>query len=260
MINIDIVKKQFLNYVSNYNPNNERIKLKIEHIQRVAKNCELVAQNLNLSKNEINLAIAIGYFHDLGRFEQVRIANTFSDKESKINHGEMSVKVLFENNLIRKMIPESDYDEIIKKAVLNHNRFKIEDGLTEKELLFSKIIRDADKLDIFYSISCPEYSMESIFWYDNWDIEKISDIMMNDFEKNHYSNYSKITNNADVITIFYSYVYDLYFPISLKVIYENKYLDKFSERVYSKFPSTTIHEQTKKLLQSCNNYLKTVTI
>ena len=34
-------------------------------------------------------------------------------------------------------------------AIGNHNRLAIEDGLDEKTLLFAKLIRDADKCDIF---------------------------------------------------------------------------------------------------------------
>ena len=59
MIDINYIKKEFKKYVSNYNPENERIKLKIEHTARVATNCETIARALNLSEEEINLSIAI---------------------------------------------------------------------------------------------------------------------------------------------------------------------------------------------------------
>ena len=41
------------------------------------------------------------------------------------------------------------YDNIIKKAIYNHNKYKIEENLNDVELLHRKIIRDADKLDNF---------------------------------------------------------------------------------------------------------------
>ena len=38
----------------------------------------------------------------------------------------MAVKLLFEENKIREFLPEDfEYDEIIKKAVYEHNKFKI---------------------------------------------------------------------------------------------------------------------------------------
>lgn len=256
MIDIEKIEKEFNNYISNYDPNNERIRLKIDHIKRVAKNSKIIAESLNLSEEQTNLAIAIGFFHDIGRFEQVRIANTFSDKESKINHGQMSCKVLFDNNYIRKFIEDDKYDRIIKKAVINHNRPKIEQGLTDEELLFSKIIRDADKLDIFYTISNEDYSMESIFWYPEFNNVPISQEIIDDFYQKHTIFYSKITTNSDVIVAFYAYVFDLYFPITKELVYKNNYLQDFQKRVLKTFPAGKIHEVSNELLQYTINYLK----
>ena len=112
MIDIKNAYKEFDKYVANYDPENHRVQLKIDHIKRVAKNCKKLAEELNLSEEEILLAELIGIFHDLGRFEQVRIANTFSDKDSGINHAEMSAKVLFEDNSVYKQ-----YSNYINKFI-----------------------------------------------------------------------------------------------------------------------------------------------
>lgn len=222
-------------------------------------NCKIIANYLNLSEDDTNLAIAIGYFHDIGRFEQVRIANTYSDKESKINHAEMGIKVLFENNYIRKFINDTCYDEIIRKSILNHNKSIYDinfDSLSEKETLFTKIIRDADKLDIFRAITDPNRSMESIFWYSEWNTKKINENIIQFFEKNHYIDYSQINNNADVITTYYAYIFDLYFPITLELIKQHQYLDIFTKRICNTFESKIVHEQTKKLLEICHKYFE----
>ena len=256
MIDIIKVSKKFDEYVLNYDPTNPRIKLKIDHIKRVASNSKIISENLKLSEDQKNLAIAIGFFHDIGRFEQVRIANTFSDKESKINHGEMSVTVLFENNFIREFIEDKKYDEIIKKAILNHNKPIIDTNLTDEENLFCKIIRDADKIDIFYTISQEKYSMESIFWYQNFDNYEISEKIIEEFNKKITIDYSLIHTNSDVIAIFYAYLYDLYFSISKDIIKNNKYLEKFTQRVINTFSSPKVQKQTKELLTKALLYLQ----
>ena len=128
MININNIYEKFDKYVSNYNSENGRIKLKIEHIKRVAEISRKLAKNLNLSDEQIDLAEAIGIFHDIGRFEQVRIYDTFSDKDT-VNHAELGVKILFKDNLIDDFEIEEKYKKLIKIAVLNHNRDEIEDGL-----------------------------------------------------------------------------------------------------------------------------------
>ena len=254
MIDIIKAKKEFKKYVSNYNPEHPRISLKIVHIERVAENCKKIAQNLNLSEEEIKLAELIGLFHDLGRFEQVRLADTFSDRDSGINHAQHSVKVLFEDGLIRNFIEDTQYDEIIRVAVYNHNRAKIEDGLTEKELLFSKIIRDADKLDIFYDINTSYFP--ALFWYKGFDQTEINSTVMSQLERYELINYPDIKNNADQILIFYAYAFDLYFEDSLKFVAQSKYLDSFTERLKEYFKNENVQKQADYALNVVHEYFK----
>ena len=63
-----------------------------------------------------NLAKLIALLHDIGRFEQIRLYHTFSDKDS-INHAEFGAKLLFEDGLIRKFVETDKYDKIIKNAI-----------------------------------------------------------------------------------------------------------------------------------------------
>ena len=45
-------------------------------------------------------AYIVGLLHDIGRFEQVRIYNTFRDAES-VNHAQFSADLLFRDGMIR---------------------------------------------------------------------------------------------------------------------------------------------------------------
>ena len=208
MIDIENARKQFDKYVKNFNPNVPKIKLKIEHIKRVADISKQIAESLNLDEEYVRLAEVIGLFHDISRFRQVELYNTFRDKDS-VNHAEFSIKILYDDNLIEKYKIDSKYDNIIKKAVLNHNKAEIEDCLTDKELLFSKIIRDADKLDIFYIICDKLYDFETIFWYNDFDCKEISNVIMEQFINGQIINYNNVETSADQIATFYAYTYIL---------------------------------------------------
>ena len=151
MIDIEKAYNEFDKYVLQFNPNNKKIKLKIDHIKRVAKMSKKIAQELNLNDEQIKLSEIIGLFHDIGRFRQAQLYDTFNDRMS-VNHAELSVEVLFDENVINNFNIEKKYENIIRLAVLNHNKNKIDDNLNNEELLFAKIIRDADKLDIYYTI------------------------------------------------------------------------------------------------------------
>lgn len=246
MIDIENAKKVFDEYVSNYDPTVGRIKLKIEHIKRVAENIKNIALEQDLDSEQIKLAEIIGLLHDIGRFEQVRLYDTFSDKIS-VNHGEYGVKVLFEDGLINKFNLNEKEKEIVKLAILNHNRDKIQEGLDDEQLLYAKMIRDADKLDIYYTMC--KYDFKDTFWYPDFDCEEISDLIMNEFKNDKKVNYADIKNNADVIVIFYAYVYDLYFETTKNILKEKKYLEKFTEKVCENFKSKKIHTQVKEILE-----------
>ena len=157
MIDIEKAKNEFIKYVSNYDMNEKRIKSKYEHSFRVMENSRKIAESLNLNKEDIALATLIGLLHDIARFEQWKKYRVYNDKFS-FDHGDKGAEFLEQNNFIRNFILEDKYDNIIKLAIKNHNKFKIDESITdEKTLLHCKIIRDADKLDIFYEA-------QTIFW------------------------------------------------------------------------------------------------
>lgn len=250
---IDIIraKKAFKEYVKNYNPDDEKIKIKISHIERVSQISKRLAENLNLSKEDIELAELIGLLHDIGRFEQIRIYNTFMDRES-INHAEYGVKVLFEDGLIRKFLDDKKYDNIIKVAILNHNKIEIENGLSEKEQLHAKIIRDADKTDIFYVLTIAD--KEEIWYSSDLSNQKISDKIYKDFIENRLINYKYVKTGVDLLAINFTYIFNLYFKQSIKIIYDNNYLDKLYNRF--SFNDKQTKERIKEIYETTKKYIE----
>ena len=138
----------FEKYVSNYNLNDPNIYLKYKHTGKVAENCERIAKSLNLSEQDIDLAWEIGMLHDIGRFEQLRRFDTFIDTES-IDHAEFGGDLLFKDGLIQQFDDEKENYELLEKAIRLHSLYRLPEDLSEKELLFCQVIRDADKIDIY---------------------------------------------------------------------------------------------------------------
>ena len=151
MINIIKSKENFKKFLNSYEiKDNESFKMREKHTYRVASNAKYIAENLKLTKEDIELAELIGLLHDIGRFEELKQTKTTCS--NKFDHASYGVKMLFDDGMIRQYIDDEKYDEIIKKAIGNHSKLKIEDGLDDKTQLHTKIIRDADKLDIFYEV------------------------------------------------------------------------------------------------------------
>lgn len=231
----------FDEYTSNYDMQDPEINYKYYHSYRVMNIMELLAQKLNLSHEDIELAKVIGLLHDIGRFEQDKLYDSF--KDSKFDHGDYGVKVLKENNILDKTnINQIDY-EIVYKAVDNHNQFKINNGLTERELFFAKLIRDADKLDILYALS--NKNILNI----RQDNKEITKKIEEDFFNNKNINKEDTLSLNDSLIIQFAFIYDINFKETLEIIYKEKYYEKIYERINRK-------DIFKKYLDYTNKYIE----
>lgn len=236
MIDILKAKEAFKEYVKAYNPDDGKIALKIGHTYRTTDVAKNIAISLNLADEDIDLAELIGLLHDIGRFEQLRRYNTYSDRDS-INHAEFGVQLLFEERLIRKFIEDEKYDEIIYKAIINHNRKEIDSELTNRELLHAKIIRDADKTDIFNVLV--QDKIENIYCVEDMSNEVITPEVMDMFlSEEHIVDYAKMKCAIDNMVAHFAYVFDFNFDYGLKVIKDRGSLEKLYNKVDFKNPKT----------------------
>ena len=234
--------KCFDEYVSNYDMTDPDINYKYYHSYRVMEVMELLAKKLNMNEKDIHLAKVIGLLHDIGRFEQDKLFNSF--KDGKFDHGNYGVEVLKQNNFLDNCnIDKSDY-EVVYKAVDNHNQFKIDEGLTERELLFSKLVRDADKLDILYALGNPD--IKGILKQDE---SKLSEPLTKDFFDNKPGNVKDVKSKNDSLSITFGYIYDINFKESYQIIYENKYYQKIYERINRKDIFKEFYDYTIKYIE-----------
>jgi response regulator RpfG family c-di-GMP phosphodiesterase len=129
---------------------NANIRLKDRHSRRVCGEIVRLAQALGLSENQKRIARALGLLHDVGRFEQFRKYKTYNDLQS-VNHCMLGVEILREKGILRDL--DAGESEIIERAVEYHGLKQLPEGLPDKTLLFARMIRDADKLDVFHIVA-----------------------------------------------------------------------------------------------------------
>ena len=141
------VRRAFADYTDRYDSQNPRIRLKIDHTYRVAALCDAIAKDLELGVEDTDTIWCIGMLHDIGRFEQVRRYDTFSDADS-LPHADLGVEILFSEGAIRDYLPDPGRDGLIQTAIACHSLYRLPQALSEKERPFCRIIRDADKIDI----------------------------------------------------------------------------------------------------------------
>ena len=228
-INLEKAKNEFINYTNNYDSNDDMIELKISHSLRVMEFAKNIATQMNLNEEDIEIAAIIGLLHDIGRFDQQTIYKTYSDLNS-FDHGDYAVEILDRD--IRKYIEDDKYDDIILKAIKNHNKFQIEEGLTDKELLFAKIIRDADKLDILYQSTYR-------FWSGKEELVNNSDIyddVLTSINNEHLIKKDKKYENINSVLFTVCYVFDINFKESFKILKQENYINKIFDRFNYKDP------------------------
>jgi putative nucleotidyltransferase with HDIG domain len=248
MIDLKKAEDEFKKYTSNYDFNNSGISRKFGHSFRVMKFSNEIAKSLNLDEEEIKLATLIGLLHDIARFEEAKRFEVFSLK-NKFDHGDYGVEILEKDNFIRKFIETDKYDYIIKKAIINHNKFKIEEGLDEKTLLHCKIIRDADKLDILYETI-------DMFWIN--EEEKIENSLISDSYYDQFLNKKQIFRVAsqtpvDGVISCIAFIFDLNFKYSFIKLKEEKYIEKMLNRFNFKQEETI--ERIDKITKVAKEYI-----
>ncbi len=247
MIDLLNAKKEFKKYIGNYNLANSEIERKVGHSYRVAEISGEIARSLNLTDEEIELATLIGLLHDIGRFEQQTRYGTYNDMCS-IDHGKLGVEILKKDAYIRNYIKDDKYDNIIKTSIYNHNKYEIEEGLDEKTLIFCKIIRDSDKLDIMYEAI-------EIFWEENLKVtDDITKKILKDFKDGkQILNQDKETQLDGVVSII-SFIFDIYYKESFKMIKENEYINKIMNKF--EIEDDDVKEQFEEVRSIANNYVE----
>ena len=226
--------KAFKNFVKNYNQSHDKISLKTKHTYEVVKISEDIAKSLKLNDEDIYLAKITALLHDIGRFDQVKFFDNFNDFMT-IDHADYGVKLLFDDGLIKDFAVDEKYHEIIFQAIKNHNKYAIDDSLTKQQLLHSKIIRDADKTDIFRVLTD-----NSKIWTDNVmsENETISDeiltYIMNSKPVDRRKRQTKIDNQLSYI----GFVFDYNFNFGLRYIQSKDYANKIINKFNYKNPDT----------------------
>lgn len=256
MIDIKKAKSELIEHINGLDLDNPRVEMKTGHSIRVSENAKKIAIALDLSEEQIELAELIGLLHDIGRFEQYKIFDKNTDSKTldvtkKFDHGEAGVEVLKKDNYIRKYIKEDKYDKIIFTAIYEHNQYELTKGLSEAEELFSKIVKDADKLDLMYE--GVEIYWQTPEWVEKIEQGKFAKKMLENFYEQKLADNRNREGEIDQILKIASFVYDINFKCSFEIIKENDYISKMLDRFNYQLPET--EKEMKKIKKIANEYI-----
>ena len=124
----------------------QNIDMKEKHTLRVCDEILSLGKELELNNGDLFLVEILALFHDVGRFEQYNRYRTFVDRDSE-DHAALGVKILQEKKVLAGL--DEPPRNLILRSISYHNRATLPREETEECLFFAKLLRDADKLDIW---------------------------------------------------------------------------------------------------------------
>ena len=146
---IELMKSNFQKYVAMFDMNEKAIERKYYHSLRVMSIAYDIAKHNNFDTSDIEISTIVGLLHDYARFPQWTKYKTYSDINSE-DHADWAVKLLFDEGAIKNFTYETKYYDEIYDAIKYHNKYIVPDFLSKHNIRILNVIRDADKLDIFY--------------------------------------------------------------------------------------------------------------
>ena len=247
------LKNWFLEYVRNLKDRNpdcrQTLELKEEHTFRVYAEIGGIGRELGLQNQDLLLAGICALFHDVGRFEQFALYRTFGDHRS-VDHGELGVKILQEHDVLKSL--DAPTRDLVFKAILYHNRSAVPPDESPGCLLFSRLLRDADKLDIWRIMT--EYiahkhsPRNNVIEYGLPDTPGVSEAIYQNLIQRKLADIPNLKNLNDYKLLLVGLVYDVNFIPTFKCILERRYLEIIRE-------SLPAHEKVKEIFAVVHSFL-----
>lgn len=253
--NADKIKLEdwFESYVAHFLSEDESIRknieIKLKHTRCVCAEIADLCESLNLSPEISAFAESLALLHDVGRFEQYKRYGTFSDLKSE-DHAVLGIRTLEKHRVLDFM--SSQDKDLAYRCIANHNRLSIPESETEPCSFFSRLLRDADKLDI-WSVVIEHYAMPEQMKNPalELDLPKSTDIceeVVASVEAGCLVRLKDIRTTADFRILQMSWVFDLNFQRTFKLVDERKYLEKIVDSMPGNVKAGDLYQRIRRFL------------
>lgn len=242
-MNNNKIMKVFEQYIKKFNLTKTSTKAKYFHSLKVMELSQNIASVLGIfTEEEISVCGLIGLFHDLASFNEP----DYSLEEIEEDKTRQTVDILFEEGLIRKITPDTKYDNTIKIALYCYNKSSFPNKLDPKIVHFCKVLKDAHTIDTFRLVLNYPYID---FHIDSYPTE----LVYNTFKEFKTVNNKLSDNNADNVIVVLSEVFSLSYRYSYQLLKENEYISKVTQTLIIK--EKNIGRFFKQIEQVLNQYI-----
>lgn len=248
----------FHQYVQGFYSTDEQlhfhVRLKEEHTLRVMNHAGAIAKWLAFSSEQYMLAEIAALLHDIGRFSQYQIYRTFNDALS-VNHAQLGLGVLEQTDILTRAGLTMHQQNMIKQAVLYHNRRCLPTDIGDECSLLSKITRDADKLDIFSMLVTEDKDKKIPHSPELKCASSYSLSIIDDLLQSRLVAPKDIKTSADLMLFRLSWIYDIYFGYSFSYVEEQQYVEKLIGTLPATADIQSVHQHIKQYIEGKMNII-----
>jgi hypothetical protein len=226
------VHEWFSSYVNSYATEGKLpviSEIKRKHSYKVESVGRRLATVMNWDNESVLIGTAASLLHDIGRFSQFRDYGTLIDSLS-IDHGERGIEEL------KLFFPKEFADEEGYKAIIEsvrwHNKKKLPEDIDGIYAPFCKLVRDADKIDIFCLVQ--DHIVrgkvgELLPCHKNSDT--LSESVLKEIEGHGYSSYKNVSSLADFLLMQITWLLDINYAASMNMIHELRTVEKIIKQL-----------------------------
>ena len=214
------------------------IRLKEYHTARTCEEITLISRRLKLPEADLLLAETIALFHDLGRFPQWRRYGTFIDRDSE-DHARLGLTELARFRVLDRIPAEES--ALVEEAIRHHNAKELPGHLAPRPLFFTRLLRDADKLDI-WRLVIEERRRRG----DGSAPRPHSRKLLMEIHEGRIPDFDLVHAPVDMQLLRLAWVYDLNFAATCREVLERGYL----EALFDELPATEDMHELRELLTS----------
>jgi 5'-deoxynucleotidase YfbR-like HD superfamily hydrolase len=257
MITFDLLKEcrnefdeKFKLLISQSSDNQLRLEDVRSHSLRVATNSGLLAKSISLTEEEVNMSQVIALFHDYGKAVMI-VQGTESPINIQGKHADLSSKLVQQLNFYTKL--SADDSMVILRAIENHNKLRLPKFDNEQQSLFPKLLRDADKIDIFevsYHFFKEKDGLQPLMTLDLINQVDVSEKIFKTVISGKTAAVEDMKSMNDYRLLLLSMVFDLNFKYSFKILVEKQYIQKIYETLPKRSHIIDAHRSIKLFVEN----------
>jgi putative nucleotidyltransferase with HDIG domain len=198
------------------------------HSLRVVDNSLLLSNVVLQTEEDKRIATVNALFHDIGK------ASLMSKNVEALviqrDHATVSAKIVQQMEFYQTL--PADIQLVILKSIESHNKLKLPKLDSEQQTLFARLLRDADKLDIYdssYRFFKEKYGIQPVITVDLIKTPDVSEKILKSILAGKTAAVEDMKTMNDYKLLLISMAFDLNFKYTFRIMSEKQYIQKIYE-------------------------------